>query len=39
MKIPPRKRARWSGVDLLVFAVALSVLGLSVAGLVWLLRT
>jgi pSer/pThr/pTyr-binding forkhead associated (FHA) protein len=38
MKIAPRRRAGWSGVDLLVMAVALAVLGLSVAGLVWLLR-
>jgi len=38
MKIAPRRRAGWSGVDLLVTTVALAVLGLSVAGLVWLLR-
>jgi pSer/pThr/pTyr-binding forkhead associated (FHA) protein len=33
-----KRRAGWSGVDLLVMAVALGVLALSVAGLVWLLR-
>ncbi len=38
--LPPAKKPRsgWSGVDLLVMAVALGVLSLSVAGLVWLLR-
>jgi hypothetical protein len=38
---PPAVRrapARWSGTDLAVAVVALSVLGLSVAGLLWLLR-
>jgi pSer/pThr/pTyr-binding forkhead associated (FHA) protein len=33
------QRARWSRVDLVVMAVALSVLAVSVAGLVWLLRS
>ena len=34
----PKPRARWSVADLLVMAAALSVLALSLAGLVWLLR-
>jgi pSer/pThr/pTyr-binding forkhead associated (FHA) protein len=34
----PRARARWSVADLLVMAAALSVLALSLAGLVWLLH-
>jgi pSer/pThr/pTyr-binding forkhead associated (FHA) protein len=36
---PPRRRQNnWSVTDLLVMLAALSVLGLSIAGLVWLLR-
>jgi pSer/pThr/pTyr-binding forkhead associated (FHA) protein len=35
---PAAARPRWSVVDLLVMAAALSVLALSLAGLVWLLR-
>ncbi|HTB76343.1 MAG TPA: FHA domain-containing protein [Polyangiaceae bacterium] len=35
---PAKERARWSVADLLVMAAALSVLALSLAGLVWLLR-
>ena len=35
---PPKERVRWSAVDLVVMAAALSVLALSLAGLVWLLR-
>jgi pSer/pThr/pTyr-binding forkhead associated (FHA) protein len=34
----PKPRVRWSLADLLVMAAALSVLALSLAGLVWLLR-
>jgi pSer/pThr/pTyr-binding forkhead associated (FHA) protein len=34
----PKERPRWSVADLLVMAAALSVLALSLAGLVWLLR-
>ncbi len=34
----PKQRVRWSVADLLVMAAALSVLALSLAGLVWLLR-
>jgi pSer/pThr/pTyr-binding forkhead associated (FHA) protein len=33
-----RKRPGWTGTDLLVMLAALSVLALSIAGLVWLLR-
>ncbi len=38
--VQPAKKPRsgWSGVDLLVMAVALGVLAFSVAGLVWLLK-
>lgn len=39
VRAPPKPRAGWSGVDLIVMAVALGVLALSVAGLVWLLRS
>lgn len=35
---PAKERPRWSVADLLVMAAALSVLALSLAGLVWLLR-
>jgi hypothetical protein len=34
----PRRRSGWSATDILVMAAALGVLGLSLAGLVWLLR-
>jgi pSer/pThr/pTyr-binding forkhead associated (FHA) protein len=34
----PRRQARWSATDLVVMTAALGVLGLSLAGLVWLLR-
>jgi pSer/pThr/pTyr-binding forkhead associated (FHA) protein len=37
-KRPTIERPRWSVADLLVMAAALSVLALSLAGLVWLLR-
>ena len=37
-KQAPKQRVRWSLADLLVMAAALSVLVLSLAGLVWLLR-
>jgi pSer/pThr/pTyr-binding forkhead associated (FHA) protein len=37
-KRPTREGPRWSVADLLVMAAALSVLALSLAGLVWLLR-
>jgi pSer/pThr/pTyr-binding forkhead associated (FHA) protein len=33
-----RRRAGWNAADFLVIAAALAVLGLSIAGLVWLLR-
>jgi hypothetical protein len=33
-----KPRSGWSGVDLLVMAIALGVLAFSVAGLVWLLK-
>jgi len=36
--LPPRKKPTWSVTDVLVMLAALSVLGLSIAGLVWLLR-
>src|ERR1700722_5193305 len=39
VKTAPRRRGGWSAVDLMVMAVALSVLALSVAGLVWLLKS
>jgi pSer/pThr/pTyr-binding forkhead associated (FHA) protein len=35
---PSRKKGGWSATDFLVMLAALSVLGLSIAGLVWLLR-
>ena len=37
----PRRKAKsgWSGTDLAVVVAALAVIALSVAGLVWLLRT
>jgi pSer/pThr/pTyr-binding forkhead associated (FHA) protein len=35
---PKRKRASWTAADVLVMLAALSVLALSIAGLVWLLR-
>ena len=35
----PQRRGGWGGLDLLVMAVAVGTLALSVAGLVWLLRT
>lgn len=34
----PRRKQGWSFADILVMLVALSILGLSIAGLVWLLR-
>jgi pSer/pThr/pTyr-binding forkhead associated (FHA) protein len=38
-RVAPKRRGGFSGVDLVVMAVALGVLALSVAGLVWLLRS
>jgi hypothetical protein len=35
---PPRRRSGWSATDILVMTAGLSVLGLSLAGLIWLLR-
>jgi pSer/pThr/pTyr-binding forkhead associated (FHA) protein len=35
---PPARRERWSITDLVVMSTALAVLGLSLAGLAWLLR-
>jgi pSer/pThr/pTyr-binding forkhead associated (FHA) protein len=37
-KPPLAKRGRWSIADLIVMSTALAILGLSLAGLVWLLR-
>jgi pSer/pThr/pTyr-binding forkhead associated (FHA) protein len=38
-RTPPRPRVRWSRADLLVMTAAVSILVLSLVGLVWLLRS
>lgn len=35
---PPKKKGGWTGADILVMVIALLILGLSIGGLVWLLR-
>ena len=35
---PPKKKGGWTGADVLVMVIALLILGLSIGGLVWLLK-